>query len=74
MTRDEHLSWAKKRALEYVECGDLPQAIASLAVDLATHEGLRAELQAQVATGIRMTLAGHLRTPEKMRAWIEEFQ
>ena len=37
LTRDEHLAWCKRRALEYVDAGDLTQAVASLASDLKTH-------------------------------------
>ena len=37
MTRDEHLAWCKRRALEYVGAGDLRQAVASMASDLKTH-------------------------------------
>ena len=38
MTRDEHLAWAKARALEYIAQGRGANAIASLAADLAGHE------------------------------------
>jgi hypothetical protein len=37
VTRDEHLAWCKRRALEYVDAGDLAHAIASMASDLKTH-------------------------------------
>ena len=33
-TRAEHLAWCKKRALEYVDAGDLLQAYTSMASDL----------------------------------------
>lgn len=33
MTRDEHLAWAKKRALEYVEQGAVADGIASFMSD-----------------------------------------
>jgi hypothetical protein len=36
-TRAEHLAWCKRRALEYVEDGDLPNAIASMGSDLSKH-------------------------------------
>jgi hypothetical protein len=36
-TRAEHLSWCKERALEYVEAGDLINAVASMGSDLAKH-------------------------------------
>jgi hypothetical protein len=35
MTREEHLAWAKTRALEYANRGDLVNAVASMGSDLA---------------------------------------
>lgn len=37
MTRQEHLDWCKKRALEYVDHGDLQNAVASMMSDLRKH-------------------------------------
>jgi hypothetical protein len=34
MTRQEHLDWCKKRALEYADRGDVAQAITSIGSDL----------------------------------------
>jgi len=36
MTRDEHLKWCKERALEYVDAGDLQQALTSMLWELYT--------------------------------------
>jgi hypothetical protein len=38
MTRQEHLEWCKKRALEYLDKGDIPNAIASMMSDMQKHE------------------------------------
>jgi len=38
MTRAEHLAWSKKRALEYVDRGDLAQALASMVSDMGKHD------------------------------------
>lgn len=38
MTRQEHLDWCKKRALEYLDRGDITNAVASMASDLNKHE------------------------------------
>jgi hypothetical protein len=38
VTRDEHLAWCKRRALEYVDAGDPTHAVASMASDLKTHQ------------------------------------
>jgi hypothetical protein len=37
VTRDEHLEWAKSRALEYLDRGDLASAVASMCSDLGKH-------------------------------------
>lgn len=37
MTRQEHLEWCKKRALEYIDRGDTQQAVASMMSDLRKH-------------------------------------
>lgn len=38
MTRQEHLDWCKKRALEYLDRGDVQGAIASMMSDMQKHE------------------------------------
>jgi len=37
-TREEYLRWAKGRAMERVNSGDLVQAVASMILDLSKHE------------------------------------
>lgn len=70
-TREEHLQWCKDRALEYVEMGDLSQALASMASDTnkhpktAGHEGN--------ALGMMLMASGHLTTREEMRKHIEGY-
>jgi hypothetical protein len=36
-SRDEHLTWAKQRALIYMDMGDFTDAVAGLRADLAEH-------------------------------------
>lgn len=70
-SRAAHLAWAKKRALEYCDAGDVNQAFASLASDLnnhpktAGHDGIK--------LGMMQLMGGMLSTPEKMREYIEGF-
>lgn len=73
MTRAEHLQWAKTRALEYVTAGDLSQAFASLGSDLGKHPELAGARQLNADLGAQLFFAGHLKTPEKMREWINGF-
>ena len=70
-TRAEHLAWCKKRALAYVDAGDLPQAFASMASDLTKHQETENHSGSQL--GMMMLLAGHLNTADKMRKFIEGF-
>lgn len=73
MTRAEHLAWAKARALEYVDEGNLNEAFTSFASDLGKHPDLRSALELQTSLGMMQFMAGHLNTPQKMREWIEGF-
>lgn len=41
MTRDEHLAWAKRRALKYLDAGDVLNAITSMGSDLEKHPELK---------------------------------
>ena len=60
MTRAEHLAWCKQRALEYVDRGDLKNALASMGSDMRKHP----ETDTQAATvllgmeGLRCVMAG----------------
>lgn len=66
MTRAEHLAWAKERALEYMDRGDMNGAIGSMTSDLGKHEETRFAPR---------RLDGVLATSEaELRAWIEGFE
>jgi hypothetical protein len=68
LTREEHLAWAKKRALAHLDRGDVESAVASMACDLKTHEDLR-----KSATVGALILLG-CRTHGDVRRWIEGFR
>ena len=70
-TRAEHLAWCKKRALVYVDLGDLNQAYASMASDLSKHP--ETANHGAIQLGMMMLMGGHLSTPHKMREFIEGF-
>ena len=71
MTREEHLAWAKERAIEYADRGETGNAVASLTSDLnkhpetAGHSGL--ELMGMLA------VTGNLDQPGELRRFIEGF-
>jgi len=69
MDRKEHLAWCKQRALEYVEQGDLPQAVASMTSDLTQH---RETAQSADLSIMGMMEAMHGNTAG-LRRWIEGF-
>lgn len=73
MTRNEHLAWAKDRALAELDGGGgLPAAMASIQSDLRKHPDLRdhsgLELMAMLAFG------GHLSSAREVREFIGGFQ
>jgi hypothetical protein len=71
MTRSEHLQWAKARALQYVDAGDLQQAYSSMASDLRKHEELSGHTG--IRLGFEMLMAGLLNDPVEMRKFINGF-
>lgn len=71
MTRAEHLQWAKERALEYVDTGDLPGAFASMASDLNKHPDTQGH--AGIELGTLQLFSGFLKPPDEMRRFIEGF-
>lgn len=71
-TVEEHLAWCKQRALEYLDRGDLPNAVMSMASDLKKHpKTARQNNRSIMALG--MILAAH-KDIAGLRQWIEGFQ
>jgi hypothetical protein len=71
MTREEHLQWAKDRAIEYCDRGDPGNAFASFQSDMSKHEETRNHRALEMMT--RLLYAGHLSTADQMRRYIEGF-
>jgi hypothetical protein len=71
MTREEHLAWCKQRALEYVDRGELLNAVTSMLNDLGKHPET-------ALTPPFLTLAGAMSARNGdvwgVRHWIEGFQ
>ena len=70
-TRQEHLAWCKKRALEYCDQGDVNNAWASMASDLDKHPETAGHSAIQI--GMMLLMNGNLSTPDEMRKFIEGF-
>ena len=71
MTRTEHLDWCKKRALEYVDQGNVSSAWASMVSDLRKHPETADHIA--IGLGMRMLMGGMLSSPAKMRDFIVGF-
>jgi hypothetical protein len=71
MNRQEHLAWCKQRALEYVEAGDLAQALTSMMSDLNKHPETKGHVGIEL--GVNLSLIGGLSTSRDMRRFIEGF-
>lgn len=71
MNRQEHLQWAKGRALEYVDAGDTNGAFASITSDLGKHPETQGH--GGLELGMMLILGGQLRSPAEMRNFIDGF-
>jgi hypothetical protein len=69
MPRDEHLEWAKKRALEYVDAGDPRQGFTSMLSDMGKHPELENHVGNTIGVGF-MCLPGWIDNPYEVRRWI----
>lgn len=71
MTREEHLAWCKKRALEYLDKGDVENAIASMMSDMQKHDETKLISGSMLsAMGLRIAMT---RNPQDARRYIEGF-
>lgn len=71
VNRARHLAWAKERALEYVDAGDLTNAWASLVSDLGKHSETRGH--PGIELGMMLAMGGFLNTEREIREHIEGF-
>ena len=71
MTREEHLQWARDRALEYADQGDVANAIASLQSDLGKHPETVGHDGIMLMSMLAMT--GKFDRPGELRHFIEGF-
>ena len=73
MTRDEHLNWAKGRALEYADQGAMASAITSLRSDLGKHPDTAASARIVDELMMPLMLTGKFDAPGELRKFIEGF-
>jgi hypothetical protein len=70
MTRDEHMAWCKKRAHEYLDRGDLTNAVASMMSDLKKHPETSVKSLALGMLGLMAASSGDFR---EVRRYIDGF-
>lgn len=70
MTRQEHLDWCKARAKEYLDKGDIPNAIASMMSDLRKHPETETNNPFLDMLGMQAAASGDIR---EARRYIEGF-
>jgi hypothetical protein len=73
-TREEHLEWCKERAREYLDRGDLANAVASMGSDMDKHPETR---MAGEKMGMLMYVAMIRLTEgdvQGVRDWVEGFR
>jgi hypothetical protein len=71
MNRNEHLDWCKKRAIAYIDAGDLNGAFTSMISDLGKHSETASH--AGIELGAGMLFSGIMLTEDLMRKYIEDF-
>jgi hypothetical protein len=71
--RAEHLQWAKDRALEYADQGDVASAVASLRSDLGKHPDTAASVGVVDELMFPLMLTGGFDRPGELRKFIEGF-
>ena len=68
MNRAEHIQWAKKRALQYVEHGQISEAYTSFVSDLGKHQETCGH--PAIRLGMMLMMGGHLSTAHQMTEFI----
>jgi anti-sigma regulatory factor (Ser/Thr protein kinase) len=73
ITRDEYLESCKKRALEYLDAGDIEHAFTEMTNNLSHHAELKNH--PGITIGIQfLLLPGWIRNPVEVRRWIVGFR
>jgi hypothetical protein len=73
MDRAEHLQWAKDRALEYADQGDVANAMGSLRSDLGKHPGTAQSVGIVDELMMPLAMMGDFERPGELRRFIEGF-
>lgn len=71
-SREEHLAECKRRALEYLDRGEIQEAFTSMLSDLTKHPETKDHIGGKIGVGY-MLLPGWIQNPDAVRRWIEGF-
>ncbi len=71
ISRNEHLEWCKQRALEFLDKGDLHQALTSFASDMSKHPETGDHIMFD--RGMTLLMTGQLDTDTEIREFITGF-
>jgi hypothetical protein len=71
-TKEDHIAWMKKRAIELVQANNLVGALNSISSDLQKHPQTIGH--PAVELGTQLYISGNLETPEKMIKFIEDIK
>ena len=72
MNQDEHIAWAKERALEYLDRGDRTGAVTSMLSDLQKHEETKGIGKAMQTYGLFLLM--NQKPDSDIRRFIEGFR
>ena len=73
MTGEEHLERCKKRALEYVDRGQVREGFTSMLSDLGKHTETKDHKGGEIGAML-MLIPGWIDNPIEVRRWIEGFR
>lgn len=65
LTREDHLAWCKKRAHEYLEKGDIKNAVTSMLSDMEKHPDTEGISPILAMLGMQVCMSGDM--PEARR-------
>jgi hypothetical protein len=71
-TREEHLEWCKERAREYLDRGELGDAVASMGSDLSKHSETNTAANGYLMMAVMLNVVDG--DAAAVRRWVEGFR
>jgi hypothetical protein len=73
-TREQHLEWCKQRAREYLDQGELLNAVTSMMSDLNKHPETRAQSASMTPLGLFAAMRAQEGDNDFVRRYVEGFR